>query len=301
MIFVDPLWPHYLKSQDYSELSSHGVCISRVPNEDNKDNFAVAWGEVATKIRCATLETGFFWDALHLDTVGLYEKAAFNFPLGREKIEEYEAPRSFKDLQNLGLMKPKFRQAVEQIAWEGVVIIAQHPGDRSVWKAGSTGDYHIFLDHVCSHYKSKAFIKLHPIILGNPSELQIVREIAQKHGSEVGHVGLDILKTAESVFVYNSTFVVDAISAGKHVYQYAPGYFWQSGVVQYTSRGMPSELREVSSEYTQKFLDFLIWKYCFNKMSPMTDLAQIIKVFASSKELFPLPPELSYAASLLTP
>ena len=299
MIFIDPLWPHYLKSQDYSELSSQGVCVSRIPNEDNKDNFAISWGEAATKIRCAILETGFFWDALHLDTVGLYERAAFNFPLGREKVEEYEAPRSFRDLQNLGLMKSKFRQSIEQVSWEGVVVIGQHPGDRSVFKAGSTGDYHSFLDHVCSYYKSKAFIKIHPVVMGNASELQIVRGIAQKHGSEVGHVGLDILKTAESVFVYTSTFAIDAISAGKHVYQYAPGYFWQSGAVQYTSRRMPSNFREVSPQYTQKFLDFLIWKYCFNKMSPMADLAQIIKVFASSKELFPLPPELSYAASLL--
>jgi len=258
-------------------------------------------GEAAIKIRCATLETGFFWDALHLDTIGLYEKASFNFPLGREKVEEYEAPRSFQDIQNLGLLKSKFRQSIEQVAWDGVVVISQHPGDRSVLRAGSTGDYHAFLEHVCSYYKSKAFIKIHPVVMGNASELQIVRDIAQKHGSEVGHVGLDILKTAESVFVYNSTFVVDAILAEKQVYQYAPGYFWQSGVVQYTSRKMPSEARETPHAYTQKFLDFLIWKYCFNKMSPMADLAQIIKVFADSKELFPLPPELSYAASLLRP
>ena len=301
MTIVDHLWPHYLKSQDYTRLSDFGISISKTTSgiRNNPDNFIVSWGDTIHQSRCAVIETGFFWDAIHIDSVGLYEKASFNFPLARKHVESFDVETSFHQLQSKGLTRTKFGQSCESIEWDGVVIAAQHPGDRSIWKAGSTGDYHRFLDEACAYYKSKAFIKLHPVIMGNTSELDIVRSIAQKHGSQCGHVGFSVMDKADMVLVYNSTFAVDAIAAGKHVVQYAPGYFWQSGVVQYTGRSITNKVELCDQTYISKFLDFLVWKYCFHKLTPMDKIAHIVKAFASSKELFPLPQELSFASFML--
>lgn len=261
--------------------------------------YVVSWGDPAHQCRGATMETGFFWDAIHLDTVGLYERASFNFASGGKIIEQYEAPVSFEEIRKRGLLQSKFRQSAQNVEWDGIVVIAQHPGDRSVWKAGSTGHYHQFLDSICKHYGSKAFIKLHPVVMGNAVELETVRGIAQKYGSECGHVGLSILDKAEAVFVYNSTFAVDAIVAKKPVVQYAPGYFWQSRIVQYTSRQIPKRIKQPNLEFNGRFLDFLIWKYCFHKMLPMNEMAELVKAFAASDDIFPLPEHLSYANFLL--
>lgn len=301
MIIVDSLWPRFLKSQDYNKLSEYEITISNITQDlkNNEKNFIVSWGENTYQSRCAVIESGFFHDGIHIDSIGLYEKSSFNFSLSREKIESFQAKESFRAIQSKGLIKTKFNQSIEELDWDGIVIVAQHPGDRSIWKAGSTGDYHKFLDEACAYYGNKAFIKLHPVIMGNHNELEIIRRITKKHGSEYGHVAMSVIDNAEFVLLYNSTFVVDALVAKKHVVQYAPGYFWQSGVTQYSSREIPKTIKICNDLYVERFLDFLIWKYCFHKMLPMKSLAEIVKIFASSNELFPLPQELSYAAYLL--
>ena len=301
MIIVDYLWPLFLKSQDYNKLSEFDIKISKISEDlkNNPENFIISWGDSVYKSKCAVMESGFFWEGVHIDTIGLYEKAAFNFPLARKKIQSFQAKTSFRELQKMGLTKPKFTQSSENVNWDGVVIISQHPGDRSIWKAGSTGDYHNFLNDACAYYGSRAFIKLHPVIMGNAKELETLKAIAEKHGSQCGNVGMSIIDNAEFVLVYNSTFVVDALAAKKHVVQYAPGYFWQSGVTQYSSRIVPNKIEYCDQEYREKFLDFLVWKYCFHKMLPMNKMAEIVKIFSSSKEIFPLPEELSYAAYML--
>lgn len=301
MIIVDKLWPHFLKSQDYNQLSEYGIHISSITQEikNNPENFIISWGDNVHQSKCAVMESGFFWDAIHIDSIGLYEKASFNFPFSKKIIESFQAKQSFRDLQSKGLTKSKFNQPKNCEDWNGVVIIAQHPGDRSVWKAGSTGDYHNFLNDACSYYGNKALIKLHPVIMGNAKELEIVRGIANKYGSKCEHVDISVINNAEFVLVYNSTFVVDALAAKKHVVQYAPGYFWQSGVTQFSSKTIPQTIQTCDSLYIEKFLDFLIWKYCFHKMLPMSSLAEIVKSFARSKELFPLPEDLSYASYML--
>lgn len=301
MNIVDRLWPLYLKSQDYNKLCDYGITISAITQDikNNSQNFIISWGDSAYQSRCATVESGFFWDAIHIDSIGLYEKSSFNFPISREKIESFCAKSSFRSLQDRGLIKPKFNQSNEKVDWDGVVIIAQHPGDRSIWKAGSTGDYHQFLDDACAYYGNKAFIKLHPVIMGNLKELETVRNIAKKYGSQCGHVGMSVIDNAEFILVYNSTFVVDALAAKKHVVQYAPGYFWQSGVTQFSSKQIPNKIELCDHKYCEKFLDFLVWKYCFHKMLPMENIAEIIKAFSISKEMFPLPEDLSYASYIL--
>jgi hypothetical protein len=289
-----------LKSQDYSKLTEHGILVDKITPErrNQPDSYVVSWGDIAHQTKGCAIETGFFWDAVHMDSIGLYEKASFNFPDARDIIYKFEAPTSYRELLNAGKIRTKFRQPETVAAWHGVVVIAQHPGDRSIWKVGSTWNYHQWLESVCRHFGKHAFVKIHPVTLGNKEELQIISEIAQKYGSLIGHVSPQIMEHCEAVLVYNSTFVVDAISAGKHVLQYAPGYFWQSGVVQYTS-GHHVPIKLCCPVLREKMLDFLVWKYCFHKLMPMEKIAEMIRAFATSNDFFPLPTELSYAAHIL--
>lgn len=302
MIILDPLWPQFLKSQEYRQLNQFNLIFKDETGSfiDNPDNYYISWGENVGKIRHSVLETGFFWDAIHLDSHGLYDKASFNFPEARKIIENFVAPKSWRILNTENKLKSKFGQPKTAPNWDGVVVICQHHTDRSVWKAGSSGDYHRFLDSIGKYYGKRALFKKHPVTLGNKEELARVEEIALKHGCEIAHADISVIDNAENVWVYNSTFVVDALMRGKQVNQFAPGYFWQSGAVEYTSREIYSPQKTVDSEYVDKFLDFLIWKYCFHKMLPIDKLAEIVKAFESSKKFFPLPIELSYGAFIDT-
>jgi hypothetical protein len=302
MIVLDTLWPLFLKSQDYRLLNQHNLKFKdEIPQFlDNPDNYYVSWGENVTKIRHSVIETGFFLDAIHLDVHGLYEKASFNFPNARKIIENFTAPKPWKDLNAEGKLQSKFGQPKTSPSWDGIVAICQHHTDRSVWKAGSSGDYHQFLESIGKYYGKRVLFKKHPVTLGNKDEIARIEAIASKYGCEIASVDISVIDHAEAVWVYNSTFVVDALMRGKQVNQFAQGYFWQSGVVEYTNREIFSPQKTVDPEYVNKFIDFLIWKYCFHKMLPLDKLAEIVKIFESSKEFFPLPVELSYGTFIDT-
>jgi len=288
VITIDSLWPTFLKSQEYARLAEHGISVGP-PGE----GFHVAWGENVRGVRHCAMETGFFWDAIHFDAVGLYESASLNFPAARRWIERFEAPRSWRTLA----LKPKFGQPAAKREWPGVVIVLQHPNDRSILRAGSTADYHRFVAEACAHYGSRAFLKKHPVTLGNRAEMALVDGLAAQHGCEIGHVNPSVIDQCEFVLTYNSTFAVDALMRGKHVVQYAPGYFWQTGCVQYSGRHVAPRIEpgEVSAD---QFLDFLAWKYCVHKLMPLERFAELLRILAASKEFFPIPTEFSYGAYL---
>lgn len=298
MIVIDRLWPNYVKVQDFIKLCEHGIGVGIEAQHKNKgDVFTVSWGEPCYQTRGLTIESGFFNHGLHLDRVGLYERASFNFLHGKHEIARMTFPVPWGDLADK--IKSKFGQPTEDVSWDGVVVIAQHPTDRSILKAGSTMSYHEFLDKVCRHYGSKAFIKLHPVTLGNAGELDAVRLIAAKHGSEVGHVGASILNSAEAVWLYNSTYAVDAMMQHKQIYQYAPGYFWQSGMVQFTNGTIPKRIVHTDRMTTEHFLSFLAWRYCFHAKMNMQRIAEMLNHAESSNEYYPVAEQYSYAHHLL--
>jgi hypothetical protein len=302
MIILDNLWPAFLDSQDYRQLNQYDLFFKDEtgPFLDNPDNYLVSWGENINKIRHSVLETGFFFNAMHLDQHGLYEKSSFNFLEAKKIIEEFSAPKSWKNLLSEGKLSPKYPQPSSYLNWDGVVVICQHHIDRSIWRVGSSGDYHRFLESAAKHYGKRALFKKHPVTLGNKDEMDRIEKIALKYGCEVAYTDTSVIDNAESVLVYNSTFVIDALMRGKHVNQFSPGYFWQSGVVQYTKGKFPSNQEKINLDYVDKFIDFLIWKYCFHKMLPLEKIAEIIKTFEASREFFPLPVELSYGSFINT-
>ena len=298
MIIFDNYWPQFVKSQDFNKLKNYQFQSS----EDNKNflgndkNFLVSWGENKSNIRHCVMETGFFWDALHFDKHGLYDKASFNFPEAKKIISSYNAPISWNKLN----LRQKFTQKEENINWEGIVLIAQHPTDRSIYKVGTSKDYYNFIEKICSKYQSKIFIKKHPAVINNKIDNEILEGIALRYNCEIGNVNTSVIDNAEAVYLYNSTFVVDALMREKHVVEFAPGYFWQTGTVQYSDRKIPQKYKYCNQAYIDKFLDFLVWKYCVHKLLPMRKYAKLIRTFSKSNQFFPLPEECSYAHYLST-
>jgi hypothetical protein len=288
MITIDPLWPTFLKSQDFARLAGYGLAVSKPAG-----GFHVAWGENVAGARHCVMETGFFRDALHFDAHGLYEGASFNFPVARREIEHFAAPRSWRTLA----LQPKFAQPSARSSWPGVVVILQHPADRSIKRAGAMEDYHAFVAQACAYYGPRAFLKKHPVTLGNRAEMEFLERVARQHGCELGHVDTSVIDDCEFVLVYNSTFAVDAMMRGKHVMQYAPGYFWQTGCVQYAARDVRAKIATCEGN-PDRFLDFLVWRYCVHQKMPLERFAELLGILAGSNVLFPVPPEFSYGAYL---
>ena len=77
--------------------------------------------------------------------------------------------------------------------------------------------------------------------------------------------------------------------------QYAPGYFYKTGAVDYTEGTLRSECG-ANVNAGVALADFLIWKYCFSSWLPDDDMYRVFGAFANStNKAFPLPEELSYA------
>jgi hypothetical protein len=239
------------------------------------------------------METGFYWDGVHLDKHGLYTFSSFNFSDARKIIESYNAPRSAKEMFQAGLLRSKLGQPKETLNWTGVVLACQRPADRSILKGGRTPDYWTFIEEACKYYGKNLFVKIHPV--NNAEETAKTKEIASKYGCEADKVDVSVIDNAEFVLLYNSTFVADCLLRGKPVAHYALGYFWNSGAVKYTSYSFPNSC-ETDIEYGYKLSDFLVWKYCFHRKDSMDTWARIFKEFSESKEFFPMSEECSYGA-----
>lgn len=298
-IIVDNYIPIFLKDRDYGSLveGRDGFVYKRdvnLPELENEDIHVINWGENLSGYPHSVFETGFFWDAVHLDRHGLYTFCSFNFGGAREIVENYTPKITSKTMLEKGILQSKLRQPKEIIDWHDIVLICQHPTDRSVLKGGRTIDYRRFIESACKYYGKRLLLKVHPV--NTPDEEKWLRSVAEPHGSIVARVNASVINNAEFVLVFNSTFVVDALLKGKPVSQYALGYFWKSGAVDYTGYQLPSTCKITNPDYGYKICDFLLWKYCFHKKDSMDNWAKIFQIFSTSNEMFPLPEDLSYGS-----
>jgi len=78
------------------------------------------------------------------------------------------------------------------------------------------------------------------------------------------------------------------------VAQFAPGYFWQTGAVDYTAWSFLRDVKD-NREWAQKVCDFMIWKYCFNFTQSAEAWVKMLRAVSKSNELFPIPEEFVYA------
>lgn len=271
------------------------VSVGNQPLE-NVACYMIAWGDPVHKCKMGVMETGFFWDAMHLDTIGLYAHSSLNTPSARQMILGYRAPKPAADIVLRGKLPPsKYRQQAQKATWRGVVLALQNPTDRSVHRGSSSADYYRFVEEACMHYKRHLFLKLHP---WNTGEVETrFREMASNNGCSIGRVDHSVIESCKFVLVYNSTFVVDCLIRGVRVAQYAPGYFYQCPGVEYSARQLPDAVAD-SRVDGHKLCDFLVWRYCFSQANTTGKLVEIFRSFAGSNEMFPLTEEHSYGGFL---
>ncbi|MCA8991917.1 MAG: hypothetical protein KDA88_08055 [Planctomycetaceae bacterium] len=292
--------PYLLEMQQVRSITRQ-ICDSAEFFADNsqehsEESWTLAWGYPATKRRFGVAETGFFWDAMHIDTQGLYQFSSLNSAEGVRAIQEFSAPEPASSLiARAPLPKSKYRQPDDEVDWNGVVFACQNPADRSVHSVASTEDWWRFLKKCCAYYGDKLFVKLHP---WNRNEIEArIREVAKPHGCQIGRAGHTILNNCEHAVMFNSTYSVDCMVRGVPVKQGAPGYFSGTGAVT-LCHGDPA--RPIGDTVTpgHKLVDFLAWRYCFSMDCSLDDWRRRLRIFANASTLFPLPLEESYGAYL---
>lgn len=262
----------------------------------NEDCWILGWGGVIPGAKNAAIETGFFWDAAHIDTVGLYKQSSLNTRLGWEEVENFVAPCSAQEVVfGSGLQTSKYSQTKGDVNWRGVVLALQNPGDRSVLNVGSTKDYYRFVRDACKYYGKNLFLKCHP--WNNGDVLKRLEGYANEFGCKIAKTNHTVIENCEFVLVWNSSFAVDCFLRGIPVAQYAPGYFYQTPAVTYTAGELPDAVDD-TIDYGFDLVEFLLWRYCFNIAQPIERWIEMIRRFANSNRLFPLDEEFCYATNL---
>jgi len=273
-------------------------------NMKNKpsNSYVVGWGDVPRSYKHGIIETGFFYEGIHLDTIGLYQHSSLTTPLANELIANF---KSDNDIINKMLVNnssaSKYSQGQdrefcnkESFSWDGVVLALQNPTDRSVLSVTSEENYYDFIRGACKYYGKHLFVKLHPWNSGKVGER--IRKLCASYGCQAAKVNHRVIMNCKFVLVFNSTFVVDCLMRGVKVAQYAPGYFWQSKAVQYTNYEYPDDVStDIATGY--KLCNFLVWKYCFNYNMSVDKWVALLRHFSVSKKVFPMTDEFCYATN----
>ena len=269
--------------------------------DGDDDKFVVSWGGPSKSMAAGgsgvVFETGFFWDGAHVDYCGLYQNCTLGAPSARRIIGNFKAPAHAADIVLGGPTPPsKYRQTGdEEVFWDGVVLAAQNPTDRSIRVGGSTEGYWEFFEGACKKYGPHLFVKKHPWNSGDVEKR--MDEIAAEYKCRCEKTNHSVIKNCKFVLVYNSTFAVDCFIRLIPVAQYAPGYFSSTPAVTYTDRELPDSVKD-TVDAGMKLADFLIWRYCINMNMPIEKWVRLFKHLATTPTLFPIDGEFSYAANL---
>ena len=266
--------------------SMDGFCFGRSTNGET----IISWGGNAPGGKNWVLETGFFWDACHVD-IGLYKFSALNTVFGKEEIEEFRAPESAMSIVEKAPVKSKYRQVNYPLEWDGVVLALQNPGDRSVLSTGSVEDYYDFVRGACKYYRNHLLLKAHPWNTGEVFER--LKSYSDEYGCRIEKTDHTPLKKCRFVLLYNSTFAVDCFLRGAKVAQFAPGYFYQTGAVTYTNHSYPDMVMD-TVDYGYKLADFLIWRYCIYSSMPVDLWEEFLLYLDKTTEIFPVIEKYSY-------
>lgn len=266
------------------------VTIGRTPLNENV--FTVYWGEMPTGKKGAVIETGFWWDAMHIDKHGLYKDSTLNHEDTQELINNFKPRTSIGEILEKQKVKSKYRQTNYDVTWDGIVLALQNPGDRSVRSCGDVEQYYQFVDNACKYYGKNLFLKAHPWNSGEIFER--LKSSSDKYGCRIEKCNHSVIEKCKFVLVYNSTFAVDCFVRYVPVAQFAPGYFHNTGAVTFTNGYYPDSV-ESTQERALNLADFMAWKYCFNSTMAPDSWAGMIEAFAKSNDLFPMPEEYCYA------
>lgn len=269
---------------------------------EHKKNWILSSPERLREYHNAVSETGFFWRAMHIDKVGLWDNCSFCQPGTMYRVFSYTPPEPGADvLRKARAWGAKYGdRPTDNVRWDGIVLACQQPHDKSIIllnRLRSQAEYWSFVEAACREYREHLFLKLHPC--NQQDVVERHKAIAKEHGCTVGNVGMSVLDNCKFVVTFTSGIAVDAWLRDVRVAQYAPGYFYRSGAVTYTAGELPDCVDDTST-YEQRMLDFLVWKYCFSRDMRPNDLIDMLYVFAESgdADLFPMREEHSYGANI---
>lgn len=294
-ISIDKHFFLFLKDTNIESLEKSPNVSSHYKNNKIDADIVVDWGDDRGFL---TTETGFFEKCIHIDKIGLYEKCSLNSLESRKLIEDYNPPYDIINNEVKNKIIPKFNITKSNISHTGPILICQHPNDRSILRVGGSQKYYEFVEDACRYFGKNLFLKFHPV---NSLEIRQKHiEIADKYNCQYGYTGIDVINESAFIILFNSTFAIDALFKNKHIFQYSPGYFYKSNIVKYIEGDLTKcQSYSIDTYYMNRFLNFIIWKYCFRYNQSPENIIEIIKSFKNDG-LFPLPEQYSYGNYLMS-
>lgn len=246
------------------------------------------------------METGFFYDAAFIDTVGSYHHCSLNSVKGFSYVASFDLNGRPSAKQIVNSLKPsqrsKFNPAagnVKSIS-QPIILACQNPTDRSICFPHSVKKYWEFVEGCCKFYGKNLFVKLHP--WNSNEKILPFQKLADKYGCGIGKCALDLIIGKDFVISFNSTIAIDCLLRDVPYVQYAMGTFWNSWGIHFSNYTFPKTVKLKPD--SQKLADFLVYRYCFNKSMDKKKYTRMIKHFANSKDLFPINDEFCYANNL---
>jgi hypothetical protein len=299
--------PEYTKHYNLSPIvSEEQANVFGMTFEHDVDaDYTIYWGIPTSKLhmhkKYGVMETGFFHEAAFIDTVGAYQCCSLNTKSAFDEISNFDLnnKKSAKEII-FGLAQheqSKYNASFGrcEVFNQPIVLACQNDMDRSIGYPHSSKVYWTFIDECCKYYGKNLFIKLHPWNTGEKKDEYY--KIAKKYNCEIDKCHMSLIQNKEFVISFNSTIAIDCILRDVPYVQYAMGTFWNCFGIHYSNYTLPYNINLIPE--ANKLVDFLIYRYCFNKSSMNIDkYVNMIKSYANSNKIFPLSEEYCYANNI---
>ena len=283
--------------KDEKQANKFGMTYVHDPDAD----YTIYWGMNPTKLhnhrKYGVMETGFFKNGAFIDTVGAYQSCSLNTRDAYEQISNFDLKgrRSAKDI--ISKFRPHNQSKYNATSGrkepfdQTIVLACQNQKDRSIGYPHSGKRYLEFIEACCKFYGKNLFLKLHPWNTNEYAEPYF--EFAKRYGCEASKCHMSLIRGKEFVISFNSTMAVDCLLNDVPYVQFAMGTFWNCFGIHYSNYTFPTSVKPIPNAI--KLLDFLIYKYAFNKSMQAPKYASMLKHFASCNDIFPMNDEFCYA------
>ena len=291
------LWDQDFRDELY-RVSSHRDNITLVALPSRHAKFSLFWHEWDAVGLGSVCECGFWKNAWHIDTKGLWDKSQLNDSNGY--VERYVPPEDGVLEKIKGNRKYNHRtwECIDDYdSWDGVVLITQKSRDASVSVVGGKEPYYEFIRKACEYYGDKLLLKAHP--RHSHDDREETKELIKGTGAKYGT--LQDVDGCEFVLLFNSTISGELFVKNIPIVQYAKGYFHNLEAIHFTNGEVKSPKLRDTKQIAEKTAEFLLWKYCIRPFAGKEDVENFTDMlldFANSKDEFPLKEKYSYASSI---
>jgi len=291
------LWDKDFRTE-LRRISSHSDEISLVSFPSRHFKYGLFWHQHEAEYG-GVCECGFWKNAWHIDTRGLWDKSQLN--TANEAIQAYVPPKPgvLDAVKGNRKYNPKTWTCIDHYdTWSGVVLATQKSRDASVSVVGGKERYYEFLRKACEYYGDTLLLKAHP--RHSDDDMEETKSVVKGTGAKYGT--LDDLDGCEFALLYNSTISGELFGKNIPIVQYAKGYFHGLEAVHFTDGKVECPPLRDTKAVAEKTAEFLLWKYCIRPFIGKEDVSNFTNMlldFANSTEAFPLQEQYSYASSLI--